>query len=132
MDDWKREIEAELGSALKKLDSLTPAMEGILTRDQLEEIWDCYISVEKGVVFVKLELEEEQAARFVQKKAYSVPDDRQAVSFAALNLRTALGEVEAGNLSSALKALRESRNYLRMLLRRERLAARKRAASTRG
>lgn len=80
------------------------------------------------MAFIKLELDEENAVRFVDKKAYVVPDDRQAVTFAASSLRRGMAQLGAESLAAALKEIRESRNYLRMLLRRRKLATRRRVS----
>ena len=123
--DWKEEVESDLASALRRLDALAPEISGSMSGGQLRELWRCYLSVEKCVAFVKLELDEEGGARFVNRKAYTVPDDRQAVSFAAGSLRAGLADVRAGSLSAGLRSLRDSRNYLRMLLRRRILSSRR-------
>jgi hypothetical protein len=124
MGGWLEGAEAELDGARVLLESLAEEVQARPTEAQLRGIWTCYLSVEKIVAFVKLELEEESPGRFVDKKAYTVPDEGQALTIAARSLGVGTAALKAGNLHDGLNALRESRNYLRMLLRKERLASR--------
>jgi len=128
--DWRQEVEAELDSALRRLTALAPEVKGNLTAEQAREVWGCYLLVEKGVAFIKLELDDGGAGRFVEKKSYSVPDDRQAISLAATALRAGAAEFAAGRMPSGLRSIRDARNHLRMLLRRTRLSSRRPAART--
>jgi hypothetical protein len=125
VDGWRSRTEGELADAAASLLALEEEVVGPLTDSQMNRLWRCYLSVEKSVVFVKLELgDDRELGHLVNKKAYVVPDERQALSFAAESLNTGLGFLRTGELEEALKRLRESRNYLRMLLRRTRLARR--------
>lgn len=125
MSGWLVEAEAELDGAQLRLNSLAAEVRAKPSEVQARGIWRCYLSIEKIVAFVKLELDEESPGRFVDKKTYAVPDEGQALAFAARSLGVGTAALKAGNLHEGLKALRESRNYLRMLLRKERLASRK-------
>lgn len=104
-------------------------MSGEPTPGQLMSVWLAYVKVEKSVAFVKIELDEENPGRFVSLKGYAVPDERQALRFALRNLKKGSGDLAVGDLRQALKSLRESRNYLRALLRSKRL---KRVRDARG
>lgn len=125
VDGWRSRSVKELADAATALLALEKEVGGPLTESQMNGLWRCYLSVEKSVAFVKLELDEDQElGRFVNKKAYVVPDERQALLFAAESLNSGLGYLRTGELEEALKRLRESRNYLRMLLRRAKLSRR--------
>lgn len=100
------------------------------TPAQMDAIWNAYVAVETAVVTVKLDSAEESPGRFVNAKPYVVPDERQALRFAASALASAQSALRSGDERAALKHLRESRNYLRMLLRRKRLAAGRSAKSS--
>ena len=128
-EDWLGEVIADLGSTVAKLDLLGRELDGAPSRAQMAEVWRCYLAVEKSVAFVRIELDEENPGRFVNTKAYVVPDERQALAFAANSLRGGIELLRAGSLRDGLKSLRESRNYLRMLLRREMLARRRQTAA---
>jgi hypothetical protein len=124
------EIEAVLASAAQTLNVLARSVAGAPDETQLRGIWKCYVAIEKSIALIKLELEEqdvsaEQPGRFVDKKAYVVPDERQALNFASESLRLGLAILRTGEIQRGLKELRESRNYLRMLIRRRNLAQRK-------
>ena len=58
----------------------------------------------------------------IKLKAYEVPDERQALQFALKSLKKGSDDFALGDFRQSLKNLRESRNYLRALLRRKRLA----------
>lgn len=121
---WQDETKDDLKHARGNLESLVSSIAGELTVEQLRGLWQAYLLVEKSVVFIKVELDEENPGRFINSKHYAVPDERQAVGFALRNLREAIERFDAGQLAASLKALREARNYLRTLLklkRRERL-----------
>jgi hypothetical protein len=122
-------VDSDLRDALGVLERLVPNMSGAIGEEDLQALWRCYLSVEKSILFIKLELDDEGVGRFVNKKAYSVPDDRQAVAFAAASLRTGLASLGRGDLPGSLKPLRESRSYMRMLLRRKSLASRRQLAA---
>ncbi|MDV3292697.1 MAG: hypothetical protein LYZ70_00315 [Nitrososphaerales archaeon] len=117
---WQDETKNDLRHARDNLESLVSSIAGELTGEQLRTLWEAYLLVEKSVVFVKVELDEENPGRFINSKHYVVPDERQAVGFALRNLRESIERFEAGHLAASLKALREARNYLRTLLKRKR------------
>jgi hypothetical protein len=126
--DWRRETGADLGQALANLSSLASTVSGELSREQARTLWLSYLLVEKSVAFVKLELDEENPGRFIDQKRYSVPDERQAIGFAMKHLQEAIDRFGANDLVSSLKELRESRNYLRVLLKSVRRHRTKRAS----
>ena len=86
-----------------------------------------YLEVEKSVAFNKFDLDEENPGRFIRLRNYAVPDERQALQFALKNLRKGAESFSLGDFRQALKELRESRNYLRALLREKRLKRARRA-----
>ena len=98
--DWQREATAELVSALARLDSLAKQVEGTPSQTQVKSIWNCYLAVEKNVAFIRLELDEENPGRFVNAKAYVVPDERQALAFASNSLRRGIALLQAGDPQS--------------------------------
>jgi len=105
---------------MANLDFLMSTVSGSLNREQVRTLWLSYLFVEKSVAFIKLELDEENPGRFIDRKPYAVPDERQAVGFSLRHLRKAIDLFAANDLTASLKELRESRNYLRVLLRRVR------------
>jgi len=127
---WLEETVEELEGSLRRLERVAEEIRGEPTATQVHDVWLSYLYVEKGVAFIKLELGEENPGRFINIKKYDVPDERQAIGFAIKNLRFGLETVRRGDLGPSLKPLRESRNYLRALLRKKQLM-RRRAASTR-
>jgi hypothetical protein len=129
MEDWARETRKELREAAATLESLAESMRGEPDSAETRQIWLSYLYVEKAVAFIKLELDEENPGRFVNKKSYSVPDEKQAVVFAAGHLGRGLARFDDGDLKECLKQLREARNYLRMLLRELRLRTRRATSS---
>lgn len=116
MGDWRDETRADLEDAESRLVDLSTSISGELTSGQLTSLWRSYLDLEKSVVFIKLELDEENPGRFIGAKAYRVPDERQAVTFALAKLRKGRSSFEAGSLEYSLRDLREARNYLRVLL----------------
>jgi hypothetical protein len=120
MDSWLDETQQELRAAEVNLNNLR---EGLVhehpTERDLAEIWKCYLAVEKAVVYIKVELDEENPGRFVNTKAYIVVDERDALRSAREYLTEGISSIQKGELKPALRALRESRNYLRMLLKRK-------------
>ena len=129
MDAWLRETISELEGARHSLDSIAAKLAGEPDDAQLSEVWLSYVKVEKAVAFVKIELGSETPGRFVKLKPYAVPDERQALVFASRHLAKGLDELSLGNLGLALAPLRESRNYLRALLRSKRLLKVRKARS---
>jgi hypothetical protein len=117
---WHQETRGDLERAASQLDSLAASISGSLSRDQVHTLWLSYLFVEKSVAFIKIELDEENPGRFIKQKPYEVPDERQAVGFAQGHLRVAIRSFDAGDLGGSLRELRESRNYLRVLLKRVR------------
>jgi len=118
--DWHQETRRDLKHANSLLESLASSVSGSLNRNQTRELWLSYLLVEKSVAFIKIELDEENPGRFINPKPYAVPDERQAIGFSQKHLKLAIDSFDAGGLGASLKELRESRNYLRVLLKRVR------------
>jgi hypothetical protein len=121
VSEWRQETAADLADAVEKIDSVLKSLSGEPTEEQIKSVWLAYLKVEKSVAFIKFELDEENPGRFIKLKAYSVPDERQALKFALKNLEKGSDDFVLGDFRQALKELRESRNYLRALLREKRL-----------
>jgi len=127
-EGWRQETRGDLARAAAQLDTLAAAISGSLSGDQVHSLWLSYLLVEKSVAFIKIELDEENPGRFIKQKPYEVPDERQAIAFALRHLAIATQGFDAGDLGGSLRELRESRNYLRVLLkrvRRQRLGSRR-------
>jgi hypothetical protein len=120
LGDWREETEADLKDAESRLSSLEDSLSGAMTGEQLRSTWRAYVDVEKSVAFIKVELDSENPGFFVNKAIYRVPDERQAVAFALGYLRRGAESFVSGDLQNSLKQLRESRNYLRVLIMAER------------
>ena len=88
---------------------------------ELRIIWLAYVRVEKSIAFIKFDMDEENPGRFIKLKTYSIPDERQALGFALKSLNKGSDNFRLGDFRLALKDLRESRNYLRALIREKRL-----------
>jgi len=116
LDDWRKETEGDLNDAVSRLTSVAGSLSGDPTPAQMESIWRAYVDLEKSVAFIRAELDSESPGYFVNKKVYAVPDERQAVLFALGYLRSGTQSFTSGDLKTSLKQLRESRNYLRVLM----------------
>ena len=127
MSEWRSETAADLAEAKELVESALGSLSGEPTREQLRSAWLAYIKVEKSIAFIKIDLDEENPGRFIKLKPYQVPDERQALQFALKNLKKGSEDFAVGDFRQALKDLRESRNYLRALLREKRLARARRA-----
>ncbi|MDG7007972.1 MAG: hypothetical protein JRN06_06980 [Nitrososphaerota archaeon] len=127
MSEWRRETGADLDDAGRRIESALKGIEGEPTEAQMKSIWMAYLEVEKSVAFIKFDLEEENPGRFIRLRSYAVPDERQALQFALKNLKKGADNFSLGDFRQALKDLRESRNYLRALLREKRLKRARRA-----
>jgi len=128
---WREETRSDLADADSRLSALAKGFSGEPSPDQLHSLWIAYVLVEKSVAFVKVELGVESPGQFVRMKAYQVPDERQSVSFSLDHLRRGARCLEEGDLKSSLRELRESRNYLRVLLREKRKARTRKASRER-
>ncbi len=111
------ETKADLADAEARLSSLIASISGDPTRDQMHSIWVSYVDLEKSIVFVRVEIDEENPGRFISPKRYKVPDERQALQFSLKHLRRGSQSFAAGDYIGSLRDLREARNYLRVLLR---------------
>ena len=127
MSEWRAETSRDLAAAAGRLESVLAGAPGKLTDEKVRRAWLAYIEVEKSIAFIKADIDEENPGRFVKLKAYSVPDERQAVQFALRYLRKGADDFQLGDFRQALKELRESRNYLRALIREKRLERARRA-----
>lgn len=101
------------------------------TEEQVRSIWRAYLGVEKSIIFIRVEIDEENPGRFLSLKKYAVPDERQALQFALKNLKKGAEGFDLGDFQEALRALRESRNYLRAILREKRKAKTRAARKSR-
>ncbi len=131
VEDWRRETAADLQDAERRLEELIPAVSGEPTVQQLRSIWRSYLDVEKSIAFIRADLDEENPGRFISAKQFSVPDERQALQFALKDVRKGSHSFTLGDFRQALKELRESRNYLRVLLRDKRRLKTKAAKASR-
>lgn len=127
MSSWREETRSDLGEAAEILGALATSISGDPTRQQVRLVWSAYVKVEKSIAFIRFDFDEENPGRFIKLKAYSTPDERQSIGFALNYLRKGKQSFELGDFSLALKDLRESRNYLRALLREKRLSENRRA-----
>ena len=127
MSEWRRETSADLADASRKVEAALRSVTGEPSAEQVRSIWTAYLKVEKSIAFIKFDLDEENPGRFVKLRAYSVPDERQALQFALKSLKKGAANFGLGDFRLALKDLRESRNYLRALLREKRLARARKA-----
>jgi hypothetical protein len=129
VSSWRTETAADLDDATQRIRGVVESVSGEPTDVQLKSIWRAYLLVEKSIVFIKVELDEENPGALVKMASYSVPDERQALQFALRNLAKGIESFRLGDLGQALRELRECRNYLRVLLRQKRL---KRLRNARG
>jgi hypothetical protein len=120
VEDWRGEALADLKVAGQRIEEVLPKVSGEPTEAQMRSVWRSYLDVEKVIVFVRLEIGEENPGRFIATKQFVVPDERQALQFALKNLKKGTQSFHLGDFKQALSELRTSRNYLRMLLRDKR------------
>lgn len=128
MSDWKAETSSDLQDAEKRLEALLSEISGNPTAEQMMSAWRAYVWVEKSIAFIRVEIDEENPGRFIKIRNYAVPDERQAVRFALNNLKKGEEDFRVGDYKLALRNLRESRNYLRALLRANELKKARKAA----
>jgi hypothetical protein len=131
VSDWRDETRTDLKDAEDRIVALIAEISGEPTKEQVHSIWLSYLDVEKSVVFIKVEIDEENPGRFVNLKQYSVPDERQALQFALRNLRKGSESFAMGDYKRSLHELREARNYLRLTLRTKRRVKTKEAKASR-
>jgi len=127
LGDWRQETRADLKDAEVRLAAIEGTLSGEPDDAQMRSVWRAYLDVEKSVAFIKVELGSESPGVFVNKKVYRVPDERQAVSFALTALRRGSESFSSGDFETSLKQLKESRNYLRVLLMEKRRLLAKRS-----
>ena len=127
MSEWRAETASDLEDAVRRIEGALQGVAGEPTEEQVRSVWMAYVDVEKSIAFIKFDLDEENPGRFVKLRAYSVPDERQALQFALRSLKKGAANFGLGDFRLALKDLRESRNYLRALLREKRLARARKA-----
>ena len=123
MSQWRDETYRDLADAEDRIVHLIKEVSGEPTTEQVRSIWRAYLDVEKSIIFIRVEIDEENPGRFVKWRAYVVPDERQALQFAVKNIVKGTECFVAGDYRRALHDLREARNYLRVLLRAKRVAA---------
>ena len=121
MSEWRRETSADLADASMRIERMLRSVSGEPSTDEVRSVWTAYIEVEKSIAFIKFDMDEENPGRFIKLKTYVVPDERQALQFALKNMKKGAENFELGDFRLALKDLREARNYLRALLREQRL-----------
>lgn len=121
MSAWRSETAADLADASRRIESMLKTVAGEPSEEEVRSVWLAYVKVEKSIAFIKFDLDEENPGVFVKLKSYSVPDERQALQFALKNLKKGSEDFALGDFKQALRNLRESRNYLRALLRQKRL-----------
>jgi hypothetical protein len=129
VSEWRAETTSDLADGARRLESLLQSVAGEPSKDQLRSIWLAYVDLEKSVAFIKFDLGEENPGRFIRLKAYKVQDERQALQFALKYLKKGSSNFAIGDFRQALKDLRECRNYLRALLREQRLKRARKARS---
>ncbi len=117
MSGWKEETSAMLDDARGRIESAIGTISGEPTKAQLHSVWRAYVSLELSVAYIKLEIDEENPGRFIRARSYRVPDERQSLQFALKYLVKGAESYRVGDYGQALKELRESRNYLRVLLK---------------
>ncbi|MDA4125379.1 MAG: hypothetical protein OK438_08060 [Thaumarchaeota archaeon] len=120
MEDWRQETADDLRDAELRIEGVIPGIRGEPDTGQLRSVWRAYLDVEKSIAFIRVDLDEENPGRFISQKQYSVPDERQALQFSLKSLRKGSQSFALGDFRQALKELRESRNYLRVLLKEKR------------
>ena len=125
---WRGETLSDLKDAEERLDRLISEISGETTEEQVRSMWRAYIEIEKSILFIRVEIGEENPGRFVKFRKYFVPDERQALQFALRNLKKGSQGFILGDFKGSLRDLRESRSYIRATLRAKR---RFRARSTR-
>ena len=127
MGGWRTETSHDLSDAGSKIESVLASPPARLTEDQVRVVWLAYVEVEKSIAFVRFDIDEENPGRFIRLKGYAVPDERQALQFALKYLKRGSESFSLGDFRETLRWLRESRNYLRALLRERRLERVRRA-----
>jgi hypothetical protein len=126
---WREETALDLADAQRRIQSVLGSLSGEPTDEQVRSVWSAYSEVEKSIAFIKFDLDEENPGRFIRLNNYAVPDERQALQFSLKNLRKGADDFALGDFRQSLKELRESRNYLRALLREKRLRRARKARS---
>jgi hypothetical protein len=121
VSEWRRETSADLADASMRIERMLRSVSGEPSTDEVRSVWTAYLEVEKSIAFIKFDMDEENPGRFIKLKTYAVPDERQALQFALKNMKKGAENFELGDFRLALKDLREARNYLRALLRAQRL-----------
>ena len=129
MSGWREETALDLADAQRRIQSVLGSLSGEPTDEQVRSVWSAYSEVEKSIAFIKFDLDEENPGRFIRLNNYAVPDERQALQFSLKNLRKGADDFALGDFRQSLKELRESRNYLRALLREKRLRRARKARS---
>lgn len=129
MSEWRQETASDLQDAGRRIGAVLKTVKGEPTGTEVRSIWTAYLEIEKSIAFIKFDMDEENPGRFIRLKNYHVPDERQAIQFAQRNLTKGADNFLLGDFKQALRDLRESRNYLRALLREKRLKRARKARS---
>ena len=117
VSNWRSETASDLEDARTLIEAAMESISGEPTREQLRSVWKAYVDIEKSILFIRVEFDEENPGRFLSLKGYSTPDERQALGFALKNLKKGSESFRLGEFTQALKELRDARNFLRALLR---------------
>jgi len=121
MSEWREETASDLADAGRRIEGVLGSVAGEPSDEQMRSVWAAYAKVEKSIAFIRFDTDEENPGRFIKLRNYAVPDERQALQFALKSLKKGTENFSLGDFAQALKDLRESRNYLRALLREKRL-----------
>ena len=87
MSEWRSETSADLEEASRLIAQTMGSIKGEPTDAELRSVWLAYVKVEKSIAFIKFDIDEENPGRFIRLKAFTVPDERQALQFAARSLK---------------------------------------------
>ena len=129
MSEWREETASDLADAGRRIEGVLGSVAGEPSDEQMRSVWAAYAKVEKSIAFIRFDTDEENPGRFIKLRNYAVPDERQALQFALKSLKKGTENFSLGDFAQALKDLRESRNYLRALLREKRLKRARKARS---
>jgi hypothetical protein len=121
VSSWRTETAADLDDAAQRIRGVADSISGEPSDREVKSVWRAYLLVEKSIAFIKVDLNVEYPGMLVKMATYSVPDERQALQFALRNLMKGIDSFRLGDLGQSLRELRESRNYLRVLLRQKKL-----------
>lgn len=117
MEDIIPSILNELRDAHVKLDSLRSKIKDAEISISLEhDLWLVYLLVEKSIAILKFSFSIEDPGKFINLKM--VEDERKLINIAYASLSNGIELIESGSTEKAIESLRNSRNYLRLLIKR--------------